>query len=77
MLVQPIRDREILQALRETDGLAIAVTDEEILQARKELARIDLYVKPTSAAVGTALLRLPLGCATVAALTGSGLKGPA
>ena len=77
MLVQPIRDREILQALRETDGLAIAVTDEEILHARKELARIGLYVEPTSAVVGAALLRLPLGGVTVAALTGSGLKGPA
>jgi threonine synthase len=77
MLAQPIRDREILQALRDTDGYAIAVTDDEILQARNELARIGLYVEPTSAVVGAALLRLSLRGTIVAALTGSGLKGPA
>jgi threonine synthase len=74
MLVRPLRDREILQALRETDGFAVAVPDVETLRARKELARIGLYVEPTSAVVGAALLRLPLEGTIVAALTGSGLK---
>jgi threonine synthase len=77
MLARPIRDREILQALRDTDGHAIAVTDEEILHARTALARIGLYVEPTSAVVGAALMRMSLSGTIVAALTGSGLKSPA
>ncbi|MEP7199881.1 MAG: pyridoxal-phosphate dependent enzyme, partial [Chloroflexota bacterium] len=73
-LAHPIRDREILQAIRETDGDAIAVNDEETLAARRELARIGLYVEPTSAVVGAALKRLRLDGVIVAVLTGSGLK---
>ncbi|HTU03155.1 MAG TPA: threonine synthase [Candidatus Sulfotelmatobacter sp.] len=77
MLVRPLRDREILQAIRETGGCAVAVPDAETLQARKELARIGLYVEPTSAVVGAALRKLSLEGTIVAALTGSGLKASA
>ncbi|HSB69893.1 MAG TPA: threonine synthase [Candidatus Methylomirabilis sp.] len=76
MLVRPLRDREILQALRETDGYAVAVPDDETLQAQRALARIGLYVEPTSAVVGAALVKLPIHGSIVAALTGSGLKSP-
>ena len=75
-LPRPIRDREILHAIRETCGDAIAVSDEEIRAARLGLARIGFYVEPTSAVVGAALLRCRLQGSVVAALTGSGLKSP-
>ena len=73
-LARPIRDREILRAIRETDGDAVAVSDEEIRTARGALARIGLYVEPTSAVVAAALLRCRFQGTVVAALTGSGLK---
>jgi threonine synthase len=76
-LAHPIRDAEILRAIRETGGAAIAVTDEETLAARRALALIGLYVEPTSAVVGAALNKLQLDGLVVAALTGSGLKSPA
>jgi threonine synthase len=74
MLATPIRAREILRAIRETGGTAVAVAEEEILSARAALARVGLFVEPTSAVVAAALLRLNLSGVVVAALTGSGLK---
>jgi threonine synthase len=76
-LSHPIRDAEILRAIRETGGEAIAVADEETLAARRTLAQIGLYVEPTSAVVGAALQKLELEGTVVVALTGSGLKSPA
>jgi threonine synthase len=75
-LAHPIRDAEILRAIRETGGDAIAVSDADTLAARLELARLGLYVEPTSAVVGAALKRLALTGVVVAVLTGSGLKSP-
>jgi len=76
-LARPIRDAEILRAIQETGGDAIAVSDDEIRAARGALARVGLYVEPTSAVVAAALLRIRLQGTIVAALTGSGLKSPA
>lgn len=76
-LARPIRDAEILRAIRETGGDAIAVSDDDIHAARTALARMGLYVEPTSAVVGAALLRCRLQGTVVAALTGSGLKSAA
>jgi threonine synthase len=76
MLATPIRAREILRAIRETGGTAVAVAEEEILSARAALARVGLFVEPTSAVVAAALLRIRLQGTVVAALTGSGLKSP-
>ncbi|MBI1800322.1 MAG: threonine synthase [Chloroflexi bacterium] len=75
-LARPIRDREILRAIRESGGDALAVSDDETLAAQRDLAQIGLYVEPTSAVVGAALKRLKVDGVTVAALTGSGLKSP-
>lgn len=75
-LAKPIRDREILCAIRETGGDAVAVSDSEIHTARTALARLGFYVEPTSAVVAAALLRVRLQGTIVAALTGSGLKSP-
>lgn len=75
---RPVRGKEILQALRETGGGAIAVSEEEIMQARNDLAHTGLYVEPTSATAVAALrkLREEIGSRDVTAvtLTGSGLK---
>jgi len=78
-IVNPVRGREILQAVRETRSSVLAVSDEETLRARDVLARRGLYVEPTSAVAIAALLQLEdaitSGGITVVPLTGSGLKG--
>lgn len=79
-IAKPVRDREVLQAIRETSGTAVAVPEDELLPAVGELARAGLFVEPTSAQVLPALRRLRAageitGANTVVAvLTGSGLK---
>ncbi|MEA3460195.1 MAG: threonine synthase [Chloroflexota bacterium] len=77
-IARPARGRQILAAIRETGGAVLAVSEEEIEQAQKELARRGLYVEPTSAVAAAALRRLSEVIAphqiTVVPLTGSGLK---
>jgi threonine synthase len=77
-IVQPVRGRQLLAAVRETGGTVLVVSDEETLRARDELARRGLYVEPTSAVAIAALLRLrgliELEEITIVPLTGSGLK---
>ena len=77
-IAQPVRGRQVLAAVRETGGAVLAVSDEETLRARDELARCGLYVEPTSAVAIAALLRLRglIGLEEIAIvpLTGSGLK---
>lgn len=75
---EPIRGREVLEAIRATEGAILAVTDEETLQARDIIARRGLYVEPTSAVAVAALKQLSphLEGITVISLTGSGLKSP-
>lgn len=76
----PARPRQILAAVRDSGGWGAAVTDDEIVEALRELWAQGLYVEPT-AAVGAAALRrairdghpLPDGDVVVL-LTGSGLK---
>jgi threonine synthase len=78
---RPVRGRQILAAVQETGGAVLAVSDEETLRARDELARCGLYVEPTSAVAIAALLQLrgivKLEELTVVPLTGSGLKSQA
>jgi len=76
---RPVRDQRILQALRETDGRALAVTEAEILDAQQQMAHLGYYIEPTSA-VAVAGFRQLLdeigeGEMVVLPLTGSGLKG--
>ena len=77
-IARPVRGRQILAAVRETGGTVLAVSDEETLRSRDELARCGLYVEPTSAAAIAALLQLGdvIGPEeiTIVPLTGSGLK---
>ncbi|MEN4451009.1 threonine synthase [Mycobacterium sp. SM3041] len=79
-IAKPVRDREVLQAIRDTRGTAVAVPEDELLPVVGELARAGLFVEPTSAQVLPALRRLQAAGAidaadtVVAVLTGSGLK---
>lgn len=76
----PVRGREILAALRETNGGAFRVGDVDVRAAREQLAQRGLLVEPTSAVPVAALkqIRAHLGRADadiLIPLTGSGLKG--
>jgi threonine synthase len=75
-IIQPLRGDTVLQAIEESGGLMIAVDEEKIMKGRDALARIGLYVEPTSALVIPALEQVleiypdPI----VLVLTGSGFK---
>lgn len=77
-VIQPVRGRRLLQALRETQGTCVIVEDDAILRAQRDLARQGLYVEPTSATSVAALQQVFSLAAPddtiVAPLTGSGLK---
>jgi threonine synthase len=77
---KPTRVREVLSAVRDSGGEIAAVSEEEIVAALGALARIGLYVEPTSAAAAAGLTQLiaagaiKRGETTVLVLTGTGLK---
>jgi threonine synthase len=73
-LAEPAHDYEILVAIKETGGDAVAVSDDEVRESLSELAKVGFYVEPTSAVVGAALHKVDVNGVVVAALTGSGLK---
>jgi threonine synthase len=77
-IAEPARGRRLLQAVRETGGICVAVEDEAILAAQEKLARRGFFVEPTSATAAAALeavLRLAEPeHVVVVPLTGSGLK---
>ncbi|MCY3717954.1 MAG: pyridoxal-phosphate dependent enzyme [Anaerolineaceae bacterium] len=75
-VARPVHGAEILRALRDTDGVALRVSDREILAAQRRLWRQGLLAEPTSAVPVAALLsgQLPLAGRIVIPLTGSGLK---
>jgi len=76
----PMRLREIIGALRESNGGTIALMEEEIVAALRRLARQGLFAEPTSASAAAALEKLSkVGTiaaseTTVVILTGNGLK---
>ncbi|GAA4688943.1 pyridoxal-phosphate dependent enzyme [Pseudonocardia yuanmonensis] len=79
-IVRPVRDREVLAAIRASGGAVVAVPEEEIGPATLALARRGLYAEPTSAQVIPAVRAfrargaLHPGERVVAVLTGSALK---
>lgn len=77
-IAKPSRGEAVLNAIRATDGAVVVVDDAEIRSARAVLARVGLYVEPTSATVAAAIVKLNKVIdpqqSTVMALTGSGLK---
>ena len=80
---KPTRVAEVLDAVRESGGAVVAVSEAEIVDALRDLARRGLYVEPTSATAAAGLTRLLASGAirpdetTVLVLTGSGLKSSA
>lgn len=77
---KPTRVKEVLDAVRNSDGRIVAVSEEEIVQALGALACKGYYVEPTCAAAGAGLTQLIADGlvrpdeTTVLVLTGSGLK---
>ncbi len=75
----PVRGRRLLQAVRESRGTCVMVTEEEIIQAREQMAMLGFYIEPSSAVVVAALRQIYAlsqpGETVVVPLTGSGLKG--
>jgi threonine synthase len=80
---RPTRVVDVLHAVRDTGGSIVAVEEAEIVQALRDLARLGLYVEPTSAVAAAGLSRLLTAGVirpqedTVLVLTGSGLKASA
>ena len=76
----PVRGKQILAAIRQTEGAALAMDDEQIVQAHRELAERGFYAEFTSAAPVAALKELhhtiTADQITVVPLTGSGFKNP-
>jgi len=79
----PVSWKKALQAVRESNGLVEAVSDREILEAQRDLARLEgLFVEPASAASLAGLRKLGTVGAiekdevTVCIATGHGLKDP-
>ena len=77
---RPIRMKQILAALRESNGATVAIPEEEIIEASLMLAKTGLYTEPTSAHAAAAFNRL-LKAGTIQAeektvviLTGTGIK---
>ena len=78
---QPARGTEILSAIRASGGSALAVGEQEIIDARNQLARRGLYVEGTAAVAAAGVAHLSHRAAeqeaeppTVVLLTGHGLK---
>jgi threonine synthase len=79
-IAHPPRGRQVLEAIRDSEGTALTVTDREVIRARRAMARLGLFIEPTSAAAVAGLRKLDKMLdpenVTVVPLTGSGLKAP-
>jgi threonine synthase len=79
-IAKPVRGKELLQALRQTDGLTAAVSEEEIVAALLDLARQGFLAEPTSAVAAAGAKQLIArgeiapNETIVVLLTGHGLK---
>lgn len=74
----PPRGRQVLQAIRDSGGTALTVTDREVIRAQRAMARLGLFIEPTSAVAIAGLRKLDKmlesDTVNVVPLTGSGLK---
>jgi threonine synthase len=79
-IAQPLRLKEVIAAIRRSASSTVAVSEDEIAEGFCRLAKVGLYVEPTSASTIPALRRMRETGAikpedtTVLVLTGSGLK---
>ena len=73
---KPPRAKAVLNAIRESKGKTVSVTDDEVLTALKQLFSMGIYVEPTSASVLAAWYKIsrPEREGAVLILTGTGLK---
>jgi threonine synthase len=82
-IARPIRGREVIAAMHDSGGGAVLVSEAEIVTALFDLARVGVYVEPTSAQVAAGFGRLlasgKIGAdeTTVLVMTGAGLKATA
>jgi len=77
-IAEPIRGTQIIEAIRETGGDVITVSDDELKVSLKEICRRGFYIEPTSAATTAGiekyLHRSDPSETVVSVLTGHGLK---
>jgi threonine synthase len=79
-IAHPVRLPEAVEAIRRSDGAAVAVADDEIRAATRKLASRGLYAEPTSGVAAAALDRFLVDGTiqpdetTIVILTGAGLK---
>ena len=70
----------MVHALKDSGGASVAVTEDEIIAALKRLARLGLFVEPTSASVAAAFTKLTergvikARESTVMVISGTGIK---
>lgn len=80
LTARPPRGFQVLAAIRESGGAAVAVPDDTLWTAHRRAARAGVYCEPTSATalgavdVARAAGIVPRGASIVVALTGNGLK---
>jgi threonine synthase len=77
-IAEPVRGRQILEAIRDTDGEILTVTEKEIRAALREMGRKGHFIEPTSAATIAGLKKYSRKKrwkeTVVSTLTGTGLK---
>ncbi|WIF96219.1 pyridoxal-phosphate dependent enzyme [Caminicella sporogenes] len=79
-IAKPMRGKQILEAIRATNGVIITVSENKINKARKYLAQRGFYVEPTTAATFAGFLeyynenKYHLTDKIVIPLCGAGLK---
>src|SRR5262245_57876207 len=54
-IARPVRTGAVLAAIRRSGGATVVVTEDEIIAAMTDLARVGLYAEPTSATAAAAL----------------------
>ena len=78
-ITEPVRGRRLLQAIRQSGGTCVKVSENAIKEAQIKLAQQGVYIEPTSAAAVAAAERVAQLAGEddviVVPLTGSGLKG--
>ena len=79
----PVNAKKAMAAVKSSNGMFLAVSDEEILQAQRDLASSEgIFAEPASCATLAGLYKLkrngdlPKGIRVVMVLTGNGLKDP-
>ena len=76
----PVRGKALVDAIRQSKGTVVAVSDEEVMTVHHQLAEQGVFVEPTSATVALAMQHLAgeFGpqAKVVGILTGHGLKNP-